>query len=412
MLGSEDAAVTQAVAPRVIWFPVTVLTLMFLGFAAPASAYTYRQVGVTGDLVIHEGKVYFGQSDDSLTALDLETGRVVLRKKNLGYARALWLGDSGILMESSRGIVLLEPTTLDVIRTYTHQEIALPRTSGQGELVPDKIPIDDPETTFTRFTVEGGTLMVRPPAILRELGYGNDEPVTISLEAGDRRWTGTLPYLRCPGTLFAVGSTADRILLGSNLGHVECIDARTGRSLWMYVFPTIRHTMSYSTYGMPPYMATAAAIYKRENRSASPESGMVLDGSAEPSRPMIIRDPSPSNPFEKLGRYLAIAWFGALCPLVLVGLILWVHRRSPWDTRIRAGLSLALMPLPVACFWFYGRVSLGSSIALRVGMFVPLLAAVVYAAMCIREKRWISSALILLSSAAIAAYLFPAFIHL
>ena len=111
---------------------MTVLTLIFLGLAAPASAYTYMQVGVTGDFVVHEGKVYFGQSDYSLTALDLETGQVIIRKKNLGYARALWLVDSGILMESSRGITLLDPTTLDVIRMYTHQEIAPSPCLGSG----------------------------------------------------------------------------------------------------------------------------------------------------------------------------------------------------------------------------------------------------------------------------------------
>ena len=251
---------------------------------------------------------------------------------------------------------------------------------------------------------------MRPAAICRELR--GSQPVTISLESGPRKWTGRLPYLPSPGTLFAVGSTADRILLGSNLGHVECIDAETGRSIWMYMFPTIRHTMSYSSYGLPPYMATAAAIYKRENRSVAPESGMVLEGSGEPSRPKIILDPSPSNPFEKLGQYLAIAWSGAVFPLVFVGLIVLAHRRNPWDSRIRAVLSLGLMPAPVICLWFYGRVSLGSSIALRVGMFVPLLAAIVYSVICIRERRWISSALLLFSSAAIAVYLFPAFLHL
>jgi len=51
----------------------------------------------------------------------------------------------------------------------------------------------------------------------------------------------------------AVAAAQGRILLGSNMGHVECLDAHTGKSLWLYVFPTMRHTMSYSSpNGLPP----------------------------------------------------------------------------------------------------------------------------------------------------------------
>ncbi len=138
----------------------------------------------------------------------------------------------------------------------------------------------------------------------------------------------------------------------------------------------------------------------------------MLDGSVEPSEPKIVRDPMPSNPFRDLWKYLVIAWLGAITPMVFVALIELAHRRSPWDSRIRAGLSLMLVPLPVMCLWFYGRVSVSSSIALRAGMVVPLLAVVVYSTMCIREKKWISSALFLLSSATIGVYFLPVLTHL
>jgi hypothetical protein len=597
--GSQKAFATQTIEPQragvsvlhiapssqLIWCRTVVLILAVLGSAPPASAYTYEQVGVASNFVIHEGNVYFGQSDGSLTTLDLETGGVIARKKDALYPRSLQWTEAGILLVSYRGTALLNPSTLDAIwqihnrdtsglagqrlvmydgyglvecrqlatgnvlwsyklegaldimiesgkvlvfrsavfdgphclpavvlldletgkvtlhkttptgvhylkaffdgqrvylaagtykgvhdprftrfdqgrpsarfeklvvwdlngeetevipapegfkdnwlrygypftlgekvfvrgRVYDRRDAVPPRMSGLGELVPEDLP-GDPETAFTRFEVVDGTLTMRPAALFREMqGFTGKREVTISFESGHHRWTGRLPYLPSPGTVFAVGSTADRILLGSNLGHVECIDAQTGRSIWMYVFPTIRHTMSYSSWGMPPYMATAAATYRRENRNPIPESGMVLDGSVEPSRPKVVLDPSPSNPFEELPRYLAIAWSGAVAPPILVGLMALARGRRHWDGRILAGLSLALTVAATACLWSYGRVSLASSVGLRISMLVPLLAAFAYCLICLREKQRISGVLLLLCSAAITVYLFPAFIHL
>lgn len=184
-------------------------------------------------------------------------------------------------------------------RAYSSPDAVPPSSSGLGELVPNRIPIDDPETVLTRFAVRDGWLTMKPADLLREHSIGRDRPITIRLESKHGQWTGTLPYLPAPGTLHTVGSTADRILLGSNLGHVECVDAQTGKSLWMYVFPTIRRVTSTSSWSKAPDRATMAEDYKRDNSKPMPESGMVLDGSAEPSHPMIIRDPSPSNPLTK-----------------------------------------------------------------------------------------------------------------
>ena len=121
------------------------------------------------------------------------------------------------------------------------------------------------------------------------------------------------------------------LLIGTNVGHVECIDARTGRSLWIYVFPTMRHTMSYSTpYGMPPTMAERAEIFRRENRQPRTISGVQVlgrDGKDDSAR--VIFDPSPVDPFKRLPFYLTIAWTGA--GMVVFGLLL-----SQLFMRVRA----------------------------------------------------------------------------
>jgi hypothetical protein len=159
-------------------------------------------------------------------------------------------------------------------------------------------------------------------------------------------------------------------------------------------------------------MATAAAIYKRDNRNPAPESGTVLDGSIEPSHPKIIRDPSPANPFRKLPRYLVIAWSGAAAPPIFAAFSVLARRKRRYDSRILAALSLVLIVPATACLWSYGRVSFGSSIGLRVAILVLLLTALAYSVTSLREKHRVSGALFLLSSVAIAVYLFPAFVHL
>lgn len=81
---------TQAVGPAMA---------VLAALTAPASAYTYRQVGVDSNFLTVERRVHFAQSDGSLTVLDLERGEVLRRLKNPNYSGALQLTDHGKLRE-------------------------------------------------------------------------------------------------------------------------------------------------------------------------------------------------------------------------------------------------------------------------------------------------------------------------
>lgn len=71
--------------------------------------------GIRSNLLIDRGRVLFTQPRGTLTALDVATGAVLARKGNLGYSRRLKSVDRGILAETSRGVALLDRTSLDVL---------------------------------------------------------------------------------------------------------------------------------------------------------------------------------------------------------------------------------------------------------------------------------------------------------
>lgn len=180
----------------------------------------------------------------------------------------------------------------------------------------------------------------------------------------------------------------------------------------MYIFPTMRRTGSFCAYAMPPMMATAAAIYKRENKSKKPESGMVLEGADGPSRPNVIFDPAPDNPYKDLPFFLAIAWTGVLLPILLSALLVKACRKRRMDVRIPAVSGLALAIVAIGFFIFFGRVSIATAIGFRFAMAAPLVVAARYAIRALREKRWISSSLVFLGVVALAVLILPAFLRL
>lgn len=558
--------------------------LLVMVDAVSASAYSYTQVGVSSNFLVHEDKVFFTQWDHSLTILDLETGTVIARKKDREYGD-FRLTESGFLERKQGKVALLDSSTLKVIwqastydpnvvgqwiiskdgyglvmchelatgrlrwsynlpgaldvvvekgnvlvfrsavfdgpesvptvilldletgketfrktapsgvhyleayfdghkvyvatgkyqgvhiRNTTRFDQGRPsarfeellvwdRDGNQVETIPvpddietrqpnlhepftlrervfargrlwdsrDAIPPLEPGfgkkiregesddgknvTTVTRFDIAEGSVTITSTGEYRSQFQPEcPRDVTVRLESAHGKWTGKLPYLTGPGKIAVVGATAERILLGSNLGHVECIDVASGRSMWIYKFPTLRQTTSFSSGHLPPFLADAAAIYRHENEHPKPVSGIIIEGSAGASKPRVAFDPQPANPFRKLPRYLAIAWSGAFLPCFFAILAAFAGSRKGWDVRLLASSGLFLAIGAVACFSFYGRVSLGSSLALRLAILVPLTLAVFHSVRSIRRKQWVSGTILLLLSLSLTVLALPAFLR-
>lgn len=269
------------------------------------------------------------------------------------------------------------------------------------------------EITVARFDLADGNVTISTTGDHgSRYNSSAERKVAIELKSSTDNWKGSLPYLKPPGDVVVLSATDQKIILGTNLGHIEAINRQDGQSDWMYIFPTMRHTMSYSGGCMPPMLATAAAIYKRENQKKEPESGLMLDGSDEPSKPKIVFDPEPARPFEKLPLYLAIAWAGVLLPLTFTGSVLRLSRKRNWGIHVPALNSLVMAASATVVLFFYGRVSVPTALGLRAAMGVPLIIAIFLSMRALREKRWISGAIILLLAIALGVFIFPAFLRL
>lgn len=560
--------------------------IVLLLFVSTALCYTSVQVGVNSNFLVAEGKVYFAQSDGTLTVLNLETGDVVARNTNIKYGGTLQVVDNGILVHTYDQLTVLDKCTLEIIwqvkdeynpmiegdrlvsvdgnglvrcrdlttgtaiwsydlpgdlqlviqkgkllvfrdvlfdgpesipavvlldmasgeellhhtappsvhylgAFFDGEKIYLPSGHYKGEYIHNLTDFDSgrPSARFERMLVldlEGNELASTPvsdgeiktpdgedaiefgdnvlarnrvwksiddiPAwreglgreLSRELSedhmkqvsvtsfnfsnanvsitvtanYGSrfdrdlKRSVEVALKSERENWKGFLPYLETSGKVVAVELTEKLLLLGTDLGYVEAVDRATGQSKWMYIFPTMRHTTSYSTYAMPPMMASASKTYEKENKHKRPESGLILAGRDTPSTPQVSFDPEPTNPYRRLPLYLAIAWAGVLIPIGLSGLVVRLAKKRNWTARIPAVITLMLAMAAVATFFFYGRVSIPTAFGFRGAIAVPLIVAVIFALKTIKEKHWICGGLVLILALALGVFVFPAFLRL
>lgn len=507
--------------------------LAVLSIVAPTWGYTSERVGVGSNIVVADGKVYFIQADRSLTALDLATGRVLLRKKGLGHMWEVQATDRGLLVCGYSEICLIDmtshvilwqtscrcdpnvlddclvsydgnglvqcrrlrdgtvlwsfdlPGALDVIaakdKVLVHREarfegtpatvlldmktgkelfrwrtppagvpserlyfdgdrvyvasgrraggraradftqILVWDTSGQ-QLDPIDVPPDVAKRsgnsqsdafTIGDKTFDRGRVRLKddivPPQPLRESGgrlrwplsdkamlaigghpaTENNRAVadvsvaTVALETPEGGWRGLLTHLVARrGRVYAIAHTDDKLLLGSDLGHVECIDLASGKSLWIYVFPTVMETISWSSPGgMGPYMADRAKMFRRSNANRNPTGLCLLPAGktfdqvdlskwtewpSAANRPKVIYDPEPTDPFEYLPFYLAMAWTGVFVPVVLFWLVRRFRKKRYWENRSGAVSALALAAVVIVVTGFFGRVSFSSSLAYKI----------------------------------------------
>ncbi|MBN1766496.1 MAG: hypothetical protein JW860_14675 [Sedimentisphaerales bacterium] len=490
-------------------------------------AYTFVQIGVDSNFLIHKGQVYFAQADGSLTVLDVITGNVIARKKDREYSGTIKKVDGGILILGTQ-ITLLDDVTFktaweadlhftpEIIDNYlvsydangfvqcrkidngqicwsihidgaldivAEKDYVLVHRSAWNQKDPVMVLLFELETgkeLFRKSSPEGihygnvyfdgekiyieagsftesrwdalfekmivwnlsgeevsfldvssdidkrrlssetpftlgdktfaqGRVWGNPDNIPPKLegecvkysssdqddkyiscytykiedGYVNIDKVTIrsdtdwechnfiKLKTDNANWEGELTYLKDNGRISVITQADNYLLLGSNLGEVECIDILTGKSLWIYIFPTIRHTMSFSSYGMPPYMDKAAEIYRKENARVNNISGMqLLSSDVEKTSPIIIYDPEPTNPFLKLPLYRAITWAAALAPLLILVVTWKISPNRHWRHPLSVITCLILYVFTVSCLLIYGRISLSSSIAMRLTILI------------------------------------------
>ena len=199
-------------------------------------------------------------------------------------------------------------------------------------------------------------------------------------------WTGYVSYYDEGRWLGNYTEADGKLVFASGRGHVECVDIATGNPQWLYVFPVIRRTMSYSSYAMPPMLTQQASAYRKGLAKLGVNSGtlkLTEDSSPsdivfadfvnnEPYSGAIIVDPMPDDPFAdyvpKLV-YRAIA-FAAVPVLIMSCIVVVLIRRRKSSCESAASdpvlfsndyrlIAVFALPLGVIAFIgivFYGRV--------------------------------------------------------
>src|SRR5713101_2698434 len=92
--------------------------LLLLLLAGHVNAYTSVRVALDSNILVDGERVIFAQGTGSLTVLDLQTGKVLLRKKPekaVSYSGNLQRSAYGVLMTAYERIALLDGSTFDPV---------------------------------------------------------------------------------------------------------------------------------------------------------------------------------------------------------------------------------------------------------------------------------------------------------
>ena len=254
------------------------------------------------------------------------------------------------------------------------------------------------EVIIYTFKIDSGSIIIEAV---------EDEEITIELKSEKAKWKGLLSYLKKRWEVLTVAEADNKLLLGTDLGYVECISMRSASSLWMYIFPTLHHPGPYGLNIKDSFMATEAKIWRRGNKRKVPSSGMRLLSQKENSKPRIIFDPNPWNPFHNLPLYFAIAWIGILFPIILLAVLFPIGQKYGLDSRILAFVGLTLSALSAFCFFIYRWVSQSSNVTSRVAILILMLFTAVFIFRAYRDKRWISATYILFLLIVFGVFVLP-----
>ncbi len=217
-------------------------------------------------------------------------------------------------------------------------------------------------------------------------------------------WTGYFPYLSPYGGIRTVAEYQGKLLIGSNRGHVECVDLAEGRSLWLYSFPFVVRTMSYTfPGGMPPTRLEQARSFEEDYKAKRPESGVVrlpdnleaIPENAEAIRALattattrVVVDPDPINPFrESLTEDLVLIWGLAVIPFPLLALTLVVRRKRKWLKENSVWVALVAFLGAWVAFLSDSWLSAATLVAEKIAIAVTALAVVAFAVEAIRRRR-------------------------
>lgn len=192
------------------------------------------------------------------------------------------------------------------------------------------------------------------------------------------------------------------IIYATDSGKMECLDRKTGRSRWLYVFPRLYYEPEkrfsragyneVSPFGVTHwgrdrdkwlrnYFADDLAAYRAE-MSLEDVAPFSVDGSTEPPDTKIILDPKPMIRLtHDIERARLIAWLAPLTALVVTWFFLvrqigqWIsgEKRKRWTALAGLPIGVCVIPAMAAVFWYFGRYSRPTTALMLLGTMSALI---------------------------------------
>jgi outer membrane protein assembly factor BamB len=213
-----------------------------------------------------------------------------------------------------------------------------------------------------------------------ELGdYPLPYSTIVEYVSGEMKWKAARPSLGFEDRIVAATDVPGKILLGSNYGVVDCLNKETGTPDWVYVFPTVRQTLSSSSAEPVPNLISLAIKHHAASRKRERTIPYRLLPGEVPFRPeavaeflatspvpdcTIITDPRPVNPYDStICRF--VLWITVLAPLY--GAVFLFHRKKDRRgiTKSLSLLSLTLAAWTTLVLALFGWVSSLTTVALK-----------------------------------------------
>jgi len=209
-------------------------------------------------------------------------------------------------------------------------------------------------------------------------------------------WRGVLavhcdPY--DPEAVEAVTAIDGTLLIGTNDGRVEALDAKTGLSRWIYLFPPIRHQIC-GTSG-PPRTEDVINDFK-EDISFQKDTPLQLLSAVQSAKVTVIRDPKPYRPAPISPLIPVFAWLGIILPIpVLLALNL-------YGIRYKRARSVPAIQMAIGVFSMAIIVPLINDFSLRHSQIAliefagMLLAAVIFIVTAYVKRQRVNASIALL----------------
>ncbi len=222
-------------------------------FPVLSEAWSPANFNVESNIVVDDGKVLFCQWRGGLTVLDLDSGRII-RKFPHTWLGGKWeeggakieIGEKGYYIFLQKGTFHLDRESLELkqVKGSEVQDLEAPDLRNSRDGAERNQTVNGSSENGPRFRTSflNGKLTHE---IYQAFGRAPDKITNrlhllsvLEFEQNGAAWRAIHPsLLKSRQRIVAAAESDEEIVIGTSIGTVECIEKKTARTRWIYVFP-------------------------------------------------------------------------------------------------------------------------------------------------------------------------------